>query len=237
MKWNLQELSTLVEEKFGAGQEKKLIPLLNTVDKKFKIARYHEAEFEKLEGQYFKDDEATNFEKAIGYVFGIVTKDESTLSFLNDCFVAEANLIAYSHSIHSIFDILGQIIIKSLKIEKLFTPTQNIYLHTAKEKLKSENIAPGLVLAIEESVNNPACQYLKAFVNINKHLNLLYMPHSVLMEPEDEQFYGLRVDQFSYKEQIYQSKWAKTFVTIDSDIIFEQHVRIGNSLNNALREL
>ena len=237
MEWNLQELSALVESRFGTEQKEQVVPLLNTVDKKFKIARYHEAEFNRLEEQYFNGNEGENYIKAIDYVFGIVTKDDSVQSFVNACFIAEANLIAYSHSIHSIFDILGQITIESLNIRKLFKPTQNIYLHTVKEKLKTENIAPDVVWAIEEALNDSSCNYLKAFVNINKHLNILYMPHTVLMKPENEQFYGLRIDQFSYKGETYQSKWGKKFVTQESDKIFEQHVKIGNSLNETLRKM
>jgi hypothetical protein len=235
VKWDLLELSDLVDKKHGSIQKKILEPFSNSIGRKFEIARYHSFEFRRLTNKYFTTDKLLNYQRAVGFIFDRFNKDETALAYFNDCFISEANVVAYSQSIHSIFDILGQTIIAALNIDHFFNPTKDIYLSTVKKKLDNNKLANDIVVQIENAINSEPFKYLRAFVNTNKHLCLLEMPHTVLMSTEEEIPYGIRIAQFNYHKDSYQQKWAKIFVIDEFEEIAKQIVGIGNSINDYLR--
>ncbi|GAM10435.1 hypothetical protein OR1_02724 [Geobacter sp. OR-1] len=235
MAWDFEELKVLVENKHGAGQSNLLDPLLNSLWRKLEIARYHSIESRRLTEQYFGDDSFENYNKAFRYIFDRINGDEEARKFFQDAFIAEANIVAYSQSMHSAFDILGKVIIESLKIDHMFHANQNIYLFTVKNKLKHHGIANNIVTEIETAINNDSYKYLRAFVNVNKHLCLLRIPHTVEMNAASEIPFGMKIEPFLYENEHFQEKWARYFVTEEFNEISESIVKIGNSINDHLK--
>lgn len=235
MSWNLEQLAELAVKRHGAKQKDLLQPLLNSVGRKFEIARYHSIESNRLIDQYFESDKFENYNKALRFIFDRKNGDDEAVKFFKDAFIAEANIVAYSQSIHSSYDILGQIIIKALNIAHLFAPKQNIYLYTVKNKLINTNIAHDIVTQIESATNCEAYRYLRAFVNTNKHLCLVSMPHTVGMSAEEETSHGIRIDSFIYDDENFPQRWARDFVTKDFIELSEGIVRVGNAINYCLQ--
>lgn len=237
MAWDFEELKGLVENKHGARQNDSLEPLLNSMARKLEIARYHSIESRRLTEQYFGADVFGNYNKAIRFVFDRINGDEEALKFFQDVFIAEANIVAYSQSLHSAFDILGRVIIESLKIDHMFHANQNIYLFTVKNKLKNHDIANNIVTEIETVINKDTYKYLRAFVNVNKHLCLLRIPHTVEMEATSEIPFGMKIEPFLYDDDRFQEKWARNFVTEEFTELSEHIVIIGNEINNHLKNI
>lgn len=235
MQWDLEELKTLVGEKQGAKAVTILEPLLNSVGRKFELAKYHSIESRRLIDQYFGDDEFENYNKAIRFIFDRVNKDEEALQFFQDAFIAEANIVAYSHAIHSVFDIIGQILIITLNIGSLFTAKEPIYLSTVKDRMSKKAIAAGVVTEINNASECESFNYLNAFVNTNKHRCLVTMPYIVSMNATDKVPYGIRIDAFTYRDHAYSQKWAGNFVTDEYQDLSGRIVAMGNSINQYLQ--
>lgn len=235
MKWDFEELTQSVINRHGREQAEVLGPLLNSVGRKFQIARYHSVESKRLIDQYFGSDTFENYDKAIDFIFERGNGDEEIIRFYNDAFISEANVVAYSQAIHSAYDIIGQIIIVAFNVGHLFQPKQNIYLHTVKKKLISRGLANDVIAQIGAALNCEHYRYLRAFVNTNKHLCLLSMAHTVEMNAEEETPFGIQINSFRYEEEIFPKKWATNFVTEDFRTLSERIVSVGNSVNDFLR--
>lgn len=235
MRWDLEALKTLVRNKQGADVVTTLEPLLNSVGRKFELARYHSIESRRLIDQYFGDDEFENYNKAIRFIFDRVNKDEEALQFFQDAFIAEANIVAYSHAVHSVFDIIGQLLIISLNIGSLFTAKEPVYLSTVRDRMSKRGIADGVVTEINNASECESFKYLNAFVNTNKHRCLVTMPYIVSMDATEKVPYGIRIDSFTYKDHAYDQKWAGVFVTDEYLELSERIVGIGNSINSYLQ--
>lgn len=235
MKWDFEEITQSVIKKHGPQQAEVLGPLLNSVGRKFQIARYHSVESKRIIDQYFGSNSFENYDKAIGFIFDRGNGDEEITRFYKDAFISEANVVAYSQAIHSAYDIIGQIIIVAFNIGHLFQPGQNIYLHTVKKKLISRGLANNVVARIEAALNCEPYQYLRAFVNTNKHLCLLSIAHTVEMDAEEETPFGIQINSFRYEEELFPKKWATNFVTEDFRTLSEGIVSVGNSVNDFLR--
>lgn len=117
----------------------------------------------------------------------------------------------------------------------MFQQGQNIYLHTVKKKLISKGLANNVVAQIEVALNCKPYQYLRAFVNTNKHLCLLSMAHTVEMDAEEKTPFGIQINSFRYEEELFPKKWATNFVTDDFRTLSEGIIIVGNSVNDFLR--
>lgn len=227
MAWDIIETLGLVEDRHGAAQKKLVEPTLNSVTRKFEIARYHSFESKKLIDKYFGNDAFDNYDKSLRFIFDSINKDEEAMNFYRDAFVSEANIMAYAHTVNSIFDIMGQAIIDSLNIRSLFK--SNIYLFTVLEKLKEKHIAGGVETAVENVINCDQFKYLRAFVNKNKHVSLIKIGHVVTFG--EDAGHGIQIAAFNG----YHTRWAKEFVAEDFQALLEGIIEIGNSINDYLR--
>jgi hypothetical protein len=234
MVWHLEELGELVRQKHGESQNRFIKPLLNSVGRKYDIARYHASESRRLVDQHFTADKLENYTKAVSMIFDRIDGKEDAVNFYYDVFSAEAHIGAYAQVLHSIFDIVGQVIILAFDLSGTFSPKQNIYLYTVKDKLKEVQLAPLVVVEIETALSQEAFQYLSAFVNTNKHRCLVKIPHTVMSNAQEDISHGLKIQSFSFKGKVFPEKWGKQFVGEDFKILAEWLVRIGRAINETL---
>ena len=232
MSWDLKVLAEAVEAKNGREQKEIVEPLLNSAWRKLQIAKYHAIESKQLVESYFQSDEFESYNKAIRFLFERMNGDKEATKFYEDAFLSEAHVVAYSQSLHSTYDIMGQIIMHSLDITRFFKPGSNIYLSTVKSKLQQRNLGAGIVAKIGVCLQNEKFQYLRAFVNTNKHCCLIQMPYTVHAQAEKEKkSHGIKIPAFRYGETVYPEKWATDFVTGDFTDLCNDIIALGISIN------
>jgi hypothetical protein len=229
MSWDINETLGLIENRHGSTQKRIVEPIFNSVTRKFEIARYHAFESKALIDKYFGDDIFQNYNKSIRFIFDRINKDEEALAFYKDAFISEAHIVAYSHAIHSVFDVIGQAIIDSLNVRQLFEGIRNIYFYTVKDILKAKGIASCITTSCEEVLQTKEFNYLRSFVNHNKHRCLVKIGHVVKMNSEEG--HGIQIEDFDG----FPSRWAQEFTIDDFKVLVERIIEIGNGINNDLK--
>jgi hypothetical protein len=229
MSWKINETLELVEYRHGLAQKNIVESVFNSVTRKVEIARYHSFESKALIDKYFGDDVFQNYNKSIRFIFDRINKDEEALSFYKDAFISEAHIVAYSHALHSIYDVMGQAIIDSLNVRELFKGIRNIYIYTVKDILKAKGIAGCVTTSLEEVLQSTEFKYLQSFVNHNKHRCLVKIGHVVKMNTEEG--HGIQIDEFDG----YPARWAQDFTIEDFKVLVEGIIQIGNSINDHLK--
>ena len=174
-------------------------------------------------------------------MFGSVTgnipaevKDKSN-EFHKNTAIAEAHVIAYAHSMMSVIDIMAQVINIALDI-KIDINDVTIF----KMKNRVSNYV-NIHKEISELLNYYEYDYLKAFVNCQKHISLVHSDYCIdaTLHP-NKRSHGLKISCFNYKSKKtnkntqYPNKWAHDFVTDDFTKLESKLLMIGNELNLAL---
>jgi len=150
-------------------------------------------------------------------------------------FASTAETEAAAQALHSMADILAQIVNKAV----LKTPLSEAQVSLGKvcEELKRRNCAPIIVSKIESLQNSKEFEYLNAFVNTIKHRHLLDTDYRAEFGNGTRNEEGIRFKAFTYKGRSYSTVWASDILDGYKKRIADLICAVGNAVNDYLRSL
>jgi len=147
----------------------------------------------------------------------------------------ETHILSFAVSLYSLSDVIGQIIISSFNVRDSIKPDE-IYLGTACDFIPKECCCKTLRRRINKLFKLNSYQYLKRFVNVQKHVIHIDVPFSFLAEvPDNKISHGMQIKSFKYDGTLIDAKWAITFVKDDFAEVFNTYLEIGCEINTLLR--
>jgi hypothetical protein len=236
MVWDTEEFKNLVRGRYGEEQLAKVERPLTSVSWKLVLAQYHAEESKRLYRSYLTEEPLDELIQVVNQVLLAASSSEEASKFVEARILSEAHVIAYAQSLHSVADILAQVIYLGLDLEIDLSepiPMRYLGLHRVCEMVKER-----LALEVADTINtfrqSPRFLYLQAYVNTTKHRSLVDVTHSISLELSDPR-YGIKILPFEYKGKSFAEKWAYDFVGQDFRAICEGIFRIGSAMNRSLR--
>lgn len=244
MIWNILEFENLVQLCYGEEQLKKLMRPLSSVSWKLMLANYHAFESKRLYQSYFSKESVEGSTEELVHVIGQFLKaasgSEEADKFKEARILSEAHLISYAQSLHSVADILAQVIYLGINLENNLTkpiPEYKRNLHYVYEGIRNENYAIDVVKVLGALKQSPEFLYLQAYVNTTKHYSLIDVTHQISLKSNTTSRYGILILPFEYKGHCFQQKWADDFSIRDFKTILESIFCVGSELNRFLRNI
>ena len=148
-------------------------------------------------------------------------------------FASEAHVEAAAQALHSMADILAQIINKAVLRDGF--PEDKVTLYRIVGKLKKQGIAHKIVAAIDKLQNSEDFRYIDAFLNTIKHCRLLNRIYHMEYGEDKRNEKAVCFQQFEYKGHRYGFTWATDIIGPYKSCIFELIMEIGNAVNQYLR--
>jgi hypothetical protein len=236
MEWSNKKLYQLVEALEGTEQAEKLSPALYSIPWKFSQANYFAEEALQVIQRVLPDDRLKAYVKLVKNMLGVA--DDELKSELSQAeFKSECYIIGFAHIIHSVSDIMAQIIYYALNLKKKLgseIPEQNRKLSTILKKLEKLNLATNLQSLIEQYLNSPEYKYLNAYTNTIKHRSLIDRSYYLSAVPPYE--HGFKIEEFKYKGENFSSKMSCDFTGSNFLELKKKIINIGNEINNFLEE-
>jgi len=146
---------------------------------------------------------------------------------------SEAHVIAAAQALHSMGDILGQIINQVLLAGVL--SEDNVTLNKVLTRLTSRWSASNIVAKVHILKNSSEFKYISAFVNITKHRRILETDFHAEGGMDTRNDQGIRFRQFNYGRNQFPIVWAKDIVGPYKNKIFHYICNIGIAVNSHLR--
>jgi len=149
-------------------------------------------------------------------------------------FASEAHIIAAAQALHSMADILGQIINQSVLCGAL--SEKKVSLKCIIDKLEKGGIAPDVRTKIYQLINSTEFKYINAFVNTNKHRRILDIDYHWEYGVSKRNDQGIRFKAFTYNNERFPTMWAKDIVGAYKSHIINLICDVGNVINAYLGE-
>jgi len=143
---------------------------------------------------------------------------------------SEAHIIAAAQALHSMADIIGQIINQVLLCGAL--PENKVTLYNVLCELNKKAIAPNILTKVTKFKNSTEFEYIDAFVNITKHRRVLDTNSHAEYGPDKRNNQGILFKNFIYRNKKFPTTWAKDIVGPYRAKIFKDICDIGNSINS-----
>ena len=145
----------------------------------------------------------------------------------------EANVESTAQLLHSMADIMAQIINKVILKGK---DEENISLGKVLVELQKHNNIKEIVTAIKKLKNSPEFEYINAFVNTIKHRRLLDTTYYMVRNGSiPNMTKGICFQEFEYKGKKYEKMFANDIIGQYKSRIIDLIIEIGNSINDYLR--
>lgn len=238
MNWNLKELFDQVLQRHCKQQADLLKPSLISFMWKLFIAQYHADESKGLIRKLISHSSKEEYVEATKLILEQALGTDKGREFDLALFQAEAHMIAYAQSLHSLADILAQIIYYSLNLDKnLRKPIRERYryLSTVNKAIKNIPQFNKLYLEVNSLLSSDKFSYLNSYVNTTKHRSLIPTTYSVDFVENIDPTHGLKIAEFKDNANLYKAKWAKEFIETDHQFIEEAFVNIGNKINLSVK--
>ena len=237
MNWHTKELLDRVLQRHGAAQMALLEPALSSFAWKLFIAQYHAEESRTAIARRIASPSDREYVEIIRLILQQAAGAEEGASFALAQFQAEAHMIAYAQSLHSLADILSQVIYYSLNLDKY--PSTSIEqrrrnLHAVSRSLDTLSRFKELYESIEELRTSSQFQYLNAYVNTTKHRSLVAAKYSVSLQTDAEPFHGFKLSEFEYEGSEYPPKYSNELFDDDFSFIRDSFIEIGNKVNRGV---
>jgi len=236
--WNTEELFLLARENYGEKHVSDLQAYLNSISKRIRMAAYHSLESrDMLKGFFTHETEIENYEQGFDLIFGHMTANieeeekEKSVLFHNVLWKAEAHVIACAHAIHSLIDIMAQVINSGLNLK---INENDVTINKVKQaSVKYTKIYSLLT----ELTDREEYKYLVAFANSQKHIFCVPATFTIQMEVKvGERAYGLKIPNFTFKTSHYAEKWSDDLVVKDFVILKDRLINIGIEINKTLKD-
>lgn len=221
MSISFKSLLIQVSQKHNDTKIEILEPIINSFVWKFFIANYHATESKNIILKLISKSSKKGYVEIAKLIFEGAAGTDKGKQFGIAVFKAEANMIAYAQSIHSLADIYSQIIYVSLNLDKkLEKPIPQMHRSIIKINKAISNIPEFTKLHSELNcfLTSNQFEYLNAYVNTTKHRSLIPVKYSVFFEKKIEPTHCFEIERFNYNGSTYKSKYSKEF--IEADLIF-----------------
>lgn len=226
--WDLRQLRDDVQRIFGEWQRNALSPCLDTV-----VERRFFAQFHFIEARNMLDAALAGHGNVdlFARVFG--GYDAELGSFEQVRRRAAAHINACVHAMHSLPDILGQVIYLSLGMNRdpateLQERSTNIY--AVRDKLSSGKLRE----LVEQLVAHADFTYLAGLNNMSKHRSIVPVRYSLDMTGQDPEGHGLKFNEFTYDGEHYSTRWVRPFLVSEYQRQEALVMEIGLKLNATL---
>ena len=218
---NTPHLLELVRKKYGSHQVDLVKPSLKSVSWKLAQAEFHIKESKKVLNDALPNEvDLVGMLRIAGW-FGEQDKEKFQLAG----FAAEAHLIAFAQSLHSVTDIAAQVIIHALNLNNTSKLSDESGIKKVKCHFTKEQLYPELLDAIKNLLSSQEFLYLEAYVNTTKHRTLIGNTFKLNLETTNEQQYGIEISNFSFKGNNFPLKRADDFTG-------EIYVQISDGIRN-----
>ncbi|HEC77451.1 MAG TPA: hypothetical protein ENI33_09410 [Thermoplasmatales archaeon] len=170
-------------------------------------------------------------------------KQHKTISFnsqewINAEIVSEANAIAMAQSLHSMADIMSQVVYRIILNSGL--NEQNITFYKVKKKLEERSSTDISLLPIKDAMEdlwrNNSFQYIASFVNTVKHRSIVDTKYTFELK-QGRYRQGIKFKKFNYKGTHYPEVWTDELVKNYKEEVLELIIKIGCTLNNYLERI
>lgn len=238
MNWNLKELFDQVLQRHCKQQADLLKASLVSYIWKLFIAQYHAEESKAIIGKLISHPSKEGYVAATKLILEQASGTDKGREIDLALFQAEAHMIAYAQSLHSLADILSQIIYYSLKLDKHLKKQideKGRYLSKVSKAIKSLQQFNKLYLEVNHLLNSDKFNYLRAYVNTTKHRSLIPTTYSVDFVESITPTHGLKIAEFEYDGNSYKTKWAWEFIETDYKYFKEAFDNIGNIINLSVK--
>ena len=230
MTWNLEQLREDVTFLFGDEQHECLSPSLNSIVDRQTYARFHYQESKRILGEVLndRDDQAI----LVDLIFG--ANRNAHHEFASRRKFAEAHVVAFLQSLHSLSDILAHAIYFALGLnlhKATRLPPKRVYLHKVQALLSAGVVS----VRLQELINHEDYRHLADIVNHSKHRSVIQTPYSVDVTGCDTQPHGLKFAAFVYDDQAYPARWADPFMESEYNRQSALITCIGELLNDLVR--
>lgn len=148
---------------------------------------------------------------------------------------SEAHVEAAAQALHSMADILAQIINKVVLCGHF--EEGDVCLSSVINQLKETDGANKIICAINNLLNSAEFSYINAFVNTIKHRRLLETTYHLEYGENKRNEKAVCFKQFEYKNDCYDFTWATDIIGPYKSRIFELISEIGNAVNEYLRQM
>jgi hypothetical protein len=227
--WDFKPLRSDMERLHGRGQVELIQPCLNSIHDRRGFARYHFSEAKRLMDEKIGERQD---QEVVGVMLGAFNNEEGDFEWAR--FQAAAHITACVQSMHSVADILGQVIYLGLGM--------NLDQATAIKKERGINIAavgerlPAGPIAdqVQSLISDPGFVYLSALNNHSKHRSIVTVGFSVDFTGEDELPHGLKFKAFQYDGVPYPARWVRPTLVAEYQRQETLLHGIGNALNAEL---
>ena len=237
--WDYKVFESLALKHSGIEQFEKLKSPLYSIFWKLMLASYHADESKRLYRSFLSEESIEGSEEEMVQVvkhffLSLTGSEKDKINFKEALILSEAHIIAYAQSLHSISDILAQVIYIGINLENTLSKPiveNNRYLKYINNCMRNIGFASNIVNSIDTLLNLSEFQYLQAYDNTTKHQSLIEVNHRISF---DTSKYGILIHPFVYKGNPYSEKWANNFVIQDFQTIKNNIIFVGNELNKHL---
>lgn len=216
--WSFEELRELCREK-GLSEEiiSKFSKFATSLDWRYARAKFHGEQADKI----WKDLFAQSF------TFGDEKYSVAEFSY-------EAYVEACIQSLHSMGDILGQII-NIILLGEHFSEDQ-VSLYKVTEFMINNGIAPDIIDEINKLICSDEFCYVDAFCNTIKHRRII---KSQFNNEYKDKYYklGLVFNEFHYRNRAYPETWGDDIIEKFRKHIISKVIGVGLKINNFVKEI
>ncbi len=215
--WSFEELRGLCR---GKGISDNVISNFSTYGTSLDW-RYHRAKFHAEQAHNIWKDLVSQ-----SFSFGDERYNEAEFSY-------EAYVEACVQSLHSMADILGQII--NIVLLGGHFSEDNASLKKVAGYIKKGGIAPNVLTNLKELLDSKEFRYIEAFCNTIKHRRLIKTQFRAEYGGDYRNEEGLVFEEFNYKAVTYPKTWAKDIIDKYREKVFNMVVEVGLKINDFMR--
>ena len=229
----LNQVSQIHDEK----QAELLKPILISFVWKFYIAQYHADESKDIILRLISQPSKEEYIEVVKLIFENASGSDKGKQFRIAIFKAEANMIAYAQSIHSLGDIFAQIIYISLNLDQRLKKPIPLQLRTISKINETITNIPEyrrLHSELNSFLKSGQFKYLNAYVNTTKHRSLIPVNYSVSFTERIEPIHGLKIEGFSYNNDTFKTKYSNELIEDNLKYFEETYKNIQNELSNCI---
>ena len=208
-KWNLLELTKLCEQK-GLPIAK---VYQNSLAWRWHRAGYHADTASKIWSDLFKESPVS---------LGGTLFEEAAFSY-------EAQVEACVLSLHSLADILSQII--NVVILGRRFKEDDVSIKRVLEVMEKEGIAPDVVKSTRGMIDDELFLYIEAFSNTIKHRRLINTEFRAEFGEKSRNESGLRFEEFIFKNRTYPQTWGSDILKKYRLHVLDLITEVGLNIN------
>jgi len=211
--WNFEELNKLCQQK----NIPESIVYQKSLEWRWRRADFHAEKAKEIWAELFSKP--------------VITQDSR---FNEAVFSYEAHVEACIQSLHSMADMLAQII--NVVILKNQFMEDGVYFKTLIGEMEKNGIAPLVTNYMKKLLNHEVFQYIDAFCNTIKHRRLINSKFRAEYGKDYRNESGIKFLQFNYKSKTYPETWGNDILEQYRFQMRELVTEVGLNINKFASE-